>query len=266
MRRRAFVDMLAHKLARVVCPYGSTRRVVRGPARGMRVVIQPGIGLTYLFGTKDAAPRFFVKTVMPGMTVVDVGANKGQMALLFAALVGPRGRVVAIEPAPAEFESLVRNVRLNGLSNVRPMQVAAAERDAEMAFAYSSEHPTQGKLVDVETTYEVPGATRLAVRAITLDDILAEGVVPDVIKLDVEGAAGVVLRGARQILDEHAPAIYVELHGPAEQASVKRELIGRGYVVETLDGSRVDDPTAAWQSPLWCYSSSGIRQRIAAHG
>jgi FkbM family methyltransferase len=49
------------------------------------------------------------------MTVVDVGANKGQMALIFAALVGPFGTVVAIEPAPGPFASLQRNVRLNNL-------------------------------------------------------------------------------------------------------------------------------------------------------
>ena len=107
-------------------PFGSTRRVLRGPARGMRFGVEPGIGLTYALGTDAAAPRHFARYIRAGMTVYDVGANKGQMALLFAALVGPSGRVVSFEPSPPEFACLNANVRLNALRHVRLVQAAAA--------------------------------------------------------------------------------------------------------------------------------------------
>ena len=46
--------------------------------------------------------------------------------------------------------------------------------------------------------------------------------------------------------------IYLELHGPEEQAGVRDELVSLGYEIETLDGAVVTDPTAGWASPLWC--------------
>ncbi|HKW03073.1 MAG TPA: FkbM family methyltransferase [Vicinamibacterales bacterium] len=216
-------------------------------------MVAPGIGLSYAMGRSDAVPRFFLPHVRPGMCVFDVGANKGQMTLLFAALVGPTGRVVAIEPAPAEFASLTANVTINTLANVRPIQAAAADREGEMTFTYAAGRPSQGKLQDVERTYVIPEADRFPVRTLSLDSLVGEHARPDVIKIDVEGAAASVLRGAARLLAASSPKIYVEMHGPEEQAGVRDELLSRGYVAETLDGVRVPDPTAGWHNPLWCY-------------
>ena len=91
---------MKQQLARLFFPYGSERRVFRGPVQGTRFIVEDGIGVNYAIGTDAAAPRHFTRWVRPGMTVYDVSANKGQMALLFANLVGPTGRVVAFEPAP----------------------------------------------------------------------------------------------------------------------------------------------------------------------
>jgi len=240
-------------IARLLCPYGSRRRVLRGPARGMRVVVEPGIGLAYLLGVDAAAPQFFYRRVEPGMTVFDVGANKGQMALLFASLVGPHGQVLAFEPAPAEFASLERNIVLNRLGNIRPIRAAAADQDGEATFSYCATDPTQGKLTDVEPTYATASIDTLSVRTVMLDGFLETGIRADVIKLDVEGSAAVALRGARRLIAEHAPAFFIELHGPEEQRGVAEELVAHGYVAETLDGTAVPDPTAGWFNPLWCH-------------
>ena len=248
------VRSLVDRCARLLAPWGARRRVLRGPARGASFIVEPGIGLSYALGTRDAAPRFFVGRVRPGMTVFDVGANKGQMTLLFAALVGPAGRVVAIEPAPAECRSLERNVRLNHLTNVTVIQAAAADTAGPLTFTYAAGRPTQGKLREVERTYDNPGATMFPVDALPLDSLCRAHGLPDVIKIDVEGAAASVLRGARQLIADGRPAIYVELHGPEEQVGIRDELLARGYRAETLDGRLVPDPTAGWHSPLWCTS------------
>ena len=244
---------IPQRLVRTVFPYGSKRRVLRGPARGTRFVVEPGIGLNYALATDAAAPRFFCDKIRTGMTVYDLGANKGQMAMLFAALVGPTGRVLAFEPAPAECASLERNVSLNGLSQVRVINAAAAEKAGEMTFTYADNRPTQGKLAEVEPTYVIPGASVLRVRTVALDDLLAEEPPPDVIKIDVEGAAASVLRGAHRILDEVGPSIYLELHGPEEHAALADELLSRGYWVESLDGRTIADPAREWHSPVWCH-------------
>ncbi len=240
-------------------PFGSTRRVLRGPARGMRFVVEPGIGLTYALGTESAAPRHFAEHIRPGMTVYDVGANKGQMALLYAALVGATGRVVSFEPSPPEFASLDANVRLNALAHVRLVQAAAAEAEGNLMFTYAADRPTQGKLASVEPTYENAGAESFSVRTVALDSLLDCEPFPDVIKIDVEGAAASVLRGASRILDEASPRLYIELHGPEEQAGVRDELLARGYVAETMAGEVVPDPTDGWQSPLWVHRPESRR-------
>jgi FkbM family methyltransferase len=239
---------------RLAYPYGRVRRVVRGPARGLRFVVAPGIGATYAWGTSAAAPRHFAQWIHPGMTVYDVGANKGQMALVFASLVGPGGRVVSFEPAPDEFASLSRNVELNRLRQVRTLQVAAAESAGFLTFTYCRDRPTQGKLQDVETTYANPDARTFRVRSVALDHVALEEPLPDVIKIDVEGAAAAVLRGARDILDRARPRIYVELHGPEEQAGLRDELLPRGYTLHTMSGEVVRDPVAVWRTPLWCHA------------
>lgn len=240
-------------LIRWFYPYGSVRRVVRGPARGMRFIVEPTMGVAYAIGHHRAMPRYFGPHISPGMTVFDVGANKGQMMLLFAKLVGPRGRVVSLEPAPVEYRCLERNIQLNALEHVTAVHAAASDARGEMVFMYDAANPTQGKLRDVEPTYSLTGAQPVSVPTQPLDDLLGRGWRPHLIKIDVEGAGLRVLRGARRILDTVAPRIYMEMHGPEEQAAVRDELLSRGYVAETLDGRRVIDPTVGWHDPLWCY-------------
>lgn len=239
-------------IATLLCPYGRTRRVLRGPARGMRFVAGPGLGVNYFLGLEGSVPAFWRRLVTPGMHVVDLGANRGQMTLLFARLVGPTGRITSVEPAPAEFRRLEENVALNRLSTVRLHRVAVSDRAGELAFAARADRPTQGKLVDVETTYESEGAEVIRVPARPLDELIARDERVDVIKIDIEGAGAVALKGAARILDEHRPVIYIELHGPDEQAGVRDALLSRGYVARRPDGSLVTDPTAQWATPLIC--------------
>ena len=54
----------------------------------------------------------------PGDTVVDIGANIGSFTVLAASIVGPGGRVIALEPVSGTFARLQKNVGLNRLENV----------------------------------------------------------------------------------------------------------------------------------------------------
>lgn len=245
--------MLRHWI-RFLYPYGQPRTVLRGPARGMRFVVEPGIGFSYAVAAEAACPRFLAAKVRPGQTVYDVGANKGQMSLLFARGVGPTGRVLAFEPVPAEYASLCRNLRLNGLDHVQAFSRAVSDAAGRATFTYAAERPTQGKLAAVEPSYVNEGADSFEVETVTLDGLLAEGLpAPDLVKIDVEGAAAAVLRGAARLLTDGNPKIYLDLHGPEEQQGVRDELLSRGYVAETVEGRAVADPTREWQTPLWCY-------------
>ncbi len=242
------------RLARMLYPNGSVRRVLRGPARGARFVVAPGIGVTYSLGTRDATSPGLMALVRERATVYDVGANQGQMALAFARLVGPGGRVRSFEPAPGMVEMLERNLALSAARNVSVEKVAVSDEVGSATFLFDPANPTQGKLRDVEESYTSEGAP-ITVPLVTLDSIAANGERPDVIKIDVEGAGAQVLRGAAALIalpPGSAPVIYIELHGPEEQAGVRDCLIAAGYEARTLEGRLIPDPVAEWATPLIC--------------
>jgi FkbM family methyltransferase len=245
--------MIGAWLVRRFYPYGAVRTVLRGPARGVRFIVEPGLAFSFATGRASPEAAFFAKQIRPGMTVYDVGANKGQMTLLFAALVGAAGRVVSFEPAPPEFASLERNVGLNRFDQVRPVRAAASDVAGDLVFLYETAYSSRGKVLGVEPTCG-PREVRqtVTVQGLPLDTVLATERPPHLVKIDVEGGGAAVLRGSRDLLEQVRPDIYIELHGPEEQAGVKHELLPRGYIARTLDGTRIDDPASGWHTPLWC--------------
>lgn len=242
---------MTETIARLLFPYESVRRVLWGPLRGYKYIVQPGMGLTYAFG-KGVGNAFLTERIAPGSTVFDVGANRGQFALFFGEMVGEEGQVVSFEPVEELADLVRRNAELNNLSNIDVITAAAAEGAGTAEFEYSEARSTQGMLGDTEPKYTLSNAQCIEVRTVSLDDIAGEmGLWPDVIKIDVEGGARVVFEGAQRILNR-GPNIYIELHGPEEQRAVRDELVARRYSVRTLDGIVVRDPTDEWHSPLWC--------------
>ena len=225
--------------------------VLRGPATGMRFVAQSGMGLSYAIGNRDAAPRYFAGIIRDGDVVYDVGANKGQMTLIFSRLVG-RGSVLSFEPSLAERKYLTENLRLNRISNVRVVEAAASDSAGTATFLYSDAHPTMGKLAAVEADYVVDGSRAFNVSTVTLDSMTEASGMPAFIKLDVEGGAAAVLRGARQIIEQLKTVFYIELHGREEQVGVQKELLDRGYSAYAMNGQVISDLFSAWIPQLLC--------------
>jgi FkbM family methyltransferase len=188
----------------------------------------------------------------PGMTVLDVGANWGYFTLLASGLVGPVGRVVALEPDPRMFRLLERNIALNGFSQTRPLPLAAAERSGTAGLqGYMDGTANRG--VSRLRGGDVPGL--LEVRAVTLDDVRAgerlERV--DLLKIDVEGYEDGVLQGMQESLHRGAfQRILIELHPAllAERGRTPGEcckvLRAAGYEGWTFDHSRSAQRRAAY--------------------
>jgi FkbM family methyltransferase len=146
----------------------------------------------------------FERYCTPGMTVVDVGANLGYYSLLAAHLVGPSGKVVALEPNSENCRLLLSSLRLAGVTNVELLPVAADERSG---WAYYSTHiGSNGGLVDDADLLAHPGTV---VPTFPLDDLVAGPVA--FLKMDVEGAEGRVVKGAARIIEHDRPIITTEL-------------------------------------------------------
>ncbi len=179
--------------------------------------------------------------VRPGSTAVDVGANIGFFSQPFARWVGSEGRVVAIEPEPANFERLRRRMR-RGMEEGRVFlhRAAAAERGGETFLTLNPYHPGDHRL----------GDSGIRVRAVTLDALLDQTPSPPVslIKIDVQGAETRVIAGARHILAESRPALCVEVDDSAlrQQGSscseLARILQALGYRARRLRPGSLSDP------------------------
>ena len=148
----------------------------------------------------------FERFCRPDMTVVDVGANVGLYTLLASRLVGPAGRVVAIEPSSENCRLILLSVDANRAENVELLPLAL---DKGRGWSNLSGHfGSNGGLV----SGDVPGLTSgwsEIVPTFALDD-LVEGPV-DFLKIDVEGAEGRVVAGAQRILKTLRPVVATEL-------------------------------------------------------
>ena len=140
---------------------------------------------------------FLLRVLRPGDVFYDVGANFGFFSLLSAAAVGPEGRVYAFEPGAASLETLCTNRDRNAADEIEIVPKAVSELPGRVFYSDNGEGDRNGSIFPKD-----PGDGS-GVEAITLDGFLtATGRIPKVVKLDIEGAELLALRGARRLLAE----------------------------------------------------------------
>ena len=156
--------------------------------------------LLYLEGERFVTERALIAELLkPGDRVVDVGANIGYYAIMFARLVRKEGSVLCIEPEPDNLVELRRNVAGNDLCNVEILGVAAGEKVGRVGFA-----------AGINGTVASEPDGQLDVDMVLLDSVINEKI--DLIKIDVEGYEGQVLAGAERVLRQFHPKLFVEVH------------------------------------------------------
>ncbi|MEO7104186.1 MAG: FkbM family methyltransferase, partial [Gemmatimonadaceae bacterium] len=187
----------------------------------------------------------FAASVRPNMTVFDIGAHVGLFSLAAALRVGTGGKVVAFEPSPETLVVLRKHVALNGWRDriaVEPVVVS----DRPGTITFYTHHDSMAASLSLANVVELnvqhpKTVTPVTVPTVTLDDYCRErGLIPDVLKIDVEGAELRVLRGAEQTLRHHSPVIWCEIHPMQMQNmgddidELKRYLADVGYVLEPI--------------------------------
>jgi FkbM family methyltransferase len=177
----------------------------------------------------------------PGEVFIDVGANIGLYALKAARLVGPGGRVVALEPGQAACDQLVANLALNDFRCVEVVRKAASDNDGHAVLHHVElgNDPQAFSLIENLSA----GDRGETVETVKLDTMVAAmGLTRiDLIKIDVEGAEPMVLAGARECLARFKPAVifecnaYLNAGGDSTAATRAWDLLaGLGYRFERL--------------------------------
>jgi FkbM family methyltransferase len=163
----------------------------------------------------------------PGDAVVDVGANIGEVAIVFSQGVAARGLVFAFEPHPTVFQYLLGNLALNRCANV-------TARNLALGPAAGSVRLSDDKRDDMNRIMQAGG---IEIRCSTLDAELP-AVAIAFLKIDVEGSELAVLRGATEtlartacvnceLIDEHCRRYG---HGVGDVISVLQQAGFRTYL------------------------------------
>jgi FkbM family methyltransferase len=189
--------------------------------------------------------RHLMAQVQPGDTVADVGAFIGLYTVALAKRVGTSGAVISFEPNPENFHISKAHVELNGVSQqVELRQAAVGAEDGMVPFEAGGGSTARIRLHSASDTQMV--------QCVRLDTMFAAKRL-DLLKIDVEGYEEIVLRGATNLLMEHARGprlIYIEAHPYAWSAvgvsseSLLNFMATCGYRVEDLNGKRLEQVDA----------------------
>lgn len=159
----------------------------------------------YFFGVwEPAVTRLFQDALRPGDIVIDVGANVGLHSLLAASLVGPTGRVHAIEASPWIHARLLRNLATNHAANVHTYNLAATAVAGPVAVYLHDATNLGGTTIIAAEAGRSGAAMEAMVEGRPLGDIvpLADLLAARLIKIDVEGAEWLVVQGFAALLPE----------------------------------------------------------------
>jgi FkbM family methyltransferase len=180
------------------------------------------------FMTDEKEFGFLDSFLQPGDWALDIGANVGHYTNRMSELVGPSGRVVALEPVPETFALLAGNARLFRHENVSLLNVAASDQVAAVGMQIPR---FSDGLTNFYQARLASNGNGLAVLTLPVDALSLPAI--RLVKIDVEGHELPVLRGMRMLLDRDHPVMIVET-GAQETLDL---LNGLGYTIERLPGS-----------------------------
>ena len=198
-----------------------------------------------------------VAGLQAGDTFVDVGAHIGYFTVLAAIRVGPRGRVCAFEPNPDLRALLTDHVARNGVADrIEISGDALSDIDGQEARLFISERGSGFSSIVPESA---PAAAStfgrsIAVRTTTIDRWLRErGFAITLLKIDVEGAEELVLRGMeatvastppRQVVCEtsagSAADMWLRAHGYRPEPLDRLPFVIGNYLYERSVGQRAE--------------------------
>ncbi len=227
IRYQSLIGKLIRLPLRLI-PKRAALPILQGRHRGMRWIVGSG-NHGYWLGSHEYRKRIlFEQTVRPGDVVYDIGAHVGFYTLLASALVGTKGRVIAFEPLPDNLAFLHEHLRLNRRENVTVMEMAVSDFEGTAEFL-AGDNTSTGHLAEKGT---------IPVRVVSLDKLVERGeiLLPQVIKMDIEGAEGAALRGARKIFAEARPVLFLATHDETVHRECMDWLHSLDYALQPVEG------------------------------
>lgn len=242
IRRVPLVGDLAHGLMRKILPAGTRVRVTveAGQAAGLSLSIDPRFEAQYGAGLhEEALLECLGSHLRTGDVFYDVGAHIGFVTLVGARLVGREGAVFAFEADSENSSRVLDHARTNFLSQIEVIRSAVWSECETLLFQRASDASSRNTGAVVQRADGPNAAEVISIPAVTLDRFAEEHRPPNVIKIDVEGSEGEVLKGAEAVFRDAKPILICEVHHAQACAAVSEWLEQRGYRWEWLSQEAV---------------------------
>jgi FkbM family methyltransferase len=181
-----------------------------------------------------------LKTIVePGWTAIDLGGHVGRFTTDLADMVGSRGHVVVFEPHPDNVRLIKERIARNDLENrVEVVQAAVSDGVATSVRLYEGREKSSAEWnivgMDVHGHARTP---QLEVPSIALDAFMDANRHVNFVKMDIEGAEHLALRGMARILTRERPVLFVEFHQQTDYRQCCEILQAAGYRLFKLDGT-----------------------------
>ena len=213
-------------------------RIRGGPNAGMQwSLISSGRGYSSGKFESDRIAALLALT-RAGDRIWDIGAHQGYVSLAFSRAVGPTGEVLAFEPSPSNRELLERHVRWNDAKVVRIFPWALSDSDGRQSFGGDGS----------SITFRL-GRGKEIVETRTIDSLITKDhhAIPDVLKIDTEGAEAAILRGGLEHLSPQM-LIWISVHSRALYDECRALLEKRGFTVHESArlAKRTSGRVASW--------------------
>jgi FkbM family methyltransferase len=206
--------------------------IMHGPLRGSNWIVGSAHHACWLGTYEREKQKRIASELKPGSVFYDVGANVGLYSLL-ATRLDPAGKTYAFEPLPKNTWYLHRHFELNSIHNAQVLELAISDHVGTHSFCVTGDRSTGHLGQD----------GNLVVRTATLDSLLQEEEIPppDYIKMDVEGAELMALRGASECIQRHRPAIFLATHGRDMETECCRQLNSWRYELQDIGDATILD-------------------------
>jgi FkbM family methyltransferase len=215
----------------------------RLPARfgGTCLYVSPDAQLKYLKPGKSAFNSDLLKVldeqIREDSIVWDIGANVGVFAL-GAAYIARKGSTLAVEADIWLAQLIEKSISLpeNRGLNIHVLPCAVSDKNGVASFLIANRGLASNSLEIARGRSQSGGIRKkVQVPSLTLDTLLDYFSPPTFLKIDVEGAEALVLKGARKMLAEIRPKIYIEV-GRFAAREVTGMLLENRYML--FDGER----------------------------
>lgn len=224
------------RLLKIILPDNLVVPVLQGRLRGKKWIIGSGV-VEMALGSYEYEKRLlFEARVRNSSVVYDIGAHVGFYTLLASQLVGAEGKVIAFEPVRRNLDYLRRHLEINHCVNVVVIEAAVSDRSGTAPFSQGVDY-SQGHLSQTKGN--------IMVNTVSIDELIRNGdaPAPDYMKIDVEGAELLVLKGARSTLSNCDVEIFLATHNSKIHIDCCNFLAFLNYKLKVIVGDDLSSAT-----------------------